>query len=260
MSSAERDEALARYLDREMTAPDATVMQALAAGPIDPSQALPLADAQRLLDPSPLPVETGFCTLPHGVGHVAVRTAMPKVSGEMIDWWFDWHPRDPLRYRVWHPKAHLDNSLQEPAQPRQKRHWGAVHHPVEDVGTGIVHARIAFLDPRAMGISESALSHPKPATIVCGYAGDDRLRMRHSPMFHVFLYEGDGVVLRSRFWLGAAIRPYGPLGPIGERLLNNRQVRRRALPKRLPQALAQHCAEEYANLGTLLPELYERFA
>jgi hypothetical protein len=36
-------------------------------------------------------------------------------------------------------------------------------------------------------------------------------------------------------------------------------VRRRALPKGLPQALATHCAEEYANLGVLLPELYERF-
>ncbi|MGH2912988.1 MAG: DAPG hydrolase family protein [Solirubrobacteraceae bacterium] len=36
-------------------------------------------------------------------------------------------------------------------------------------------------------------------------------------------------------------------------------VRRRALPKRLPQALATHCAEEYANLGALLPELFGRF-
>jgi hypothetical protein len=28
----------------------------------------------------------------------------------------------------------------------------------------------------------------------------------------------------------------------------------------LPRALARHCAEEYANLATLLPELFERFA
>jgi len=28
------------------------------------------------------------------------------------------------------------------------------------------------------------------------------------------------------------------------------------LPADLPRALANHCAEEYSNLGALLPELY----
>ncbi|HEX4508724.1 MAG TPA: hypothetical protein VH328_01535, partial [Burkholderiaceae bacterium] len=70
---------------------------------------------------------------------------------------------------------------------------------------------------------------------------------------------GGGVVLRSSFWLGAAVRPYGPLGAVGERLLNNRRVRRATLPAALPRALATHCAEEYANLAELLPELYTRF-
>jgi hypothetical protein len=36
-------------------------------------------------------------------------------------------------------------------------------------------------------------------------------------------------------------------------------VQRRALPKGLPRALAHHCAEEYSNLGVLLPQLYETF-
>jgi hypothetical protein len=66
-------------------------------------------------------------------------------------------------------------------------------------------------------------------------------------------------VLRSRFWLGAALRPYGALGAPGERLLNNRLVRRAMLPAGLPRALAIHCAEEYTNLAALLPELYEGF-
>ena len=37
---------------------------------------------------------------------------------------------------------------------------------------------------------------------------------------------------------------FGALGAPGERLLNNRFVRRRALPAALPRALALHCAEE----------------
>jgi FAD/FMN-containing dehydrogenase len=34
---------------------------------------------------------------------------------------------------------------------------------------------------------------------------------------------------------------------------------RAALPRALPHALAIHCAEEYANLAALLPELWRRF-
>lgn len=260
------------YLTRPMDCPAQDVLEAIEAGPIDPGEALALANVDRLLDPAPLERETGWCVLPDGVAYVAVRTAMPSVSAEMVDWWFDWHPRDPLRYRIWHPLAHSDNSLEQAPHAHAKAHWGAVHHPVEDVGTGMVHARIEFKAPTEMGMSSDALDDPEVATIVCGYAGDDRLRMRHSPMFHVFLRDGGnavggsgvsknraGVVLRSRFWLGAALRPYGPLGGAGEALLNRPAVRRRALPKGLPRALARHCAEEYANLGAILPGLYDRF-
>ncbi|HEY3969972.1 MAG TPA: hypothetical protein VGL79_01120 [Solirubrobacteraceae bacterium] len=281
-------DALSDYLARAMKVPEQKTLAAIERGPIEPRQALALDAVDRLLDPAPLDCETGWCVLDNGVAYVAVRTAMPNVSGEMIDWWFDWHPRDPLRYRVWHPAAHSDNSLEPASRPRAKAHWGTVHHPVEDVGTGVVHARIEFKAPTEMGMSSDALDDARVASIVCGYAGDDRLRVRHSPMFHVFLRAGDGprdsdnrglgndadktvgdhiaekrdsagVVLRSRFWLGAALRPYGALGGLAEPLLNTKVVRRRALPQHLPQALATHCAEEYANLGALLPELYERF-
>ena len=32
-----------------------------------------------------------------------------------------------------------------------------------------------------------------------------------------------------------------------------------AMPAGLPRALATHCAEEYANLAAILPDLYRRF-
>ncbi len=81
-------------------------------------------------------------------------------------------------------------------------------------------------------------------------------------MAHVFLAADDGVVLRSHFWLGAAIRPYLPL-PLATpaaALLNRRRFRDLALPDGLAPALARHCAEEYANLAELLPELYASYA
>lgn len=256
--SAVGESGLERYLERPMAPPAPEVLAALEGGPIDPARALPLAEIDRLRDPAPLATETGWCRLPDGVAFVAVRTAMPGVSEEMVEWWFDWHPRDPLRYRIWHPRDHSGNSFEPPASPGAKPHWGAVHHPVEDVGTGTEHVRISFLPPRELGFADDVLDDPAVATVVCGMVGDDRLRMRHSAMAHVFLRADDGLVLRSHFWLGAALRPYlpAPLAAPAARALNNRVVRRRALPERLPAGLARHCAEEYSNLAAILPELY----
>jgi len=252
---------LETYLDRPMTPPDPAVLAAIDAGPIDPALALPESELDRLLDPAPLDAENGWCRRPDAVAYVAVRTAMAGVSAEMVDWWFDWHADDALRYRVWHPLAHRSNRVERPATPAAKAHWHTVHHPVENVGTGMVRARISFHPPTATGFSTDALEDPRVGTIVCGFAGDDTRRVRHSRMVHVWLRDGDGLVLRSRFWLGAALRPYAPapLATLGERLLNRPAVRRAALPRGLPQGLAHHCAEEYANLATLLPELYARY-
>ena len=84
--------------------------------------------------------------------------------------------------------------------------------------------------------------------------------MRHSLMVHVFLRDGEGVVLRSHFWMGALIRPYlpGPLAAPSWRA-GQRLRARTGDAIRLPAALANHCAEEYANLAVLLPELHRRF-
>jgi phloretin hydrolase len=249
------------YLSRPLSPPDPAVLEAVEGGPIDPGRADSRDDVDALLDPAALPQENGWCLLPDGCGYVAIRSEMPGVSGEMVDWWFDWHPRDPIRYRVWHPLAHEHNRLEPAASPGEKPYWDTVHHPVEDIGTGTVHARISFVRPQSLGFGAGALDRPDVAAIVGGFAGDDRRRMQHTKMVHVFLRSNGGVALRSRFWLGAALRPYAPkpLADLGAALLNRPAVRRRLLPKNAARALARHCAEEYANLAALLPELYERF-
>ena len=256
------DTYLEELLGRPVAALDPEAEAAIRSGPIDPELALDRADLDRLLDPAPTSAENGWCELSDGVGYVAVRTPMPAVTGEMVDWWFDWHPREPIRYRVWHPQAHVSNSLEPPTGPGAKMHWGAIHHPVEDVGVGVAHARIAFLRPTETGFGTDALDDPRVATIVGGHVGDDRRRSRHTLMVHVFLADGDGLVLRSRFWFGALMRPYlpAPLAAPAAALMNTATVRRRLLPAGLPEAVAHHCAEEYANLAELLPDLHACYA
>ncbi|MFN8151288.1 MAG: hypothetical protein U0R24_09195 [Solirubrobacterales bacterium] len=250
---------LGPWLERPLSPVEPAVLASIEAGPIDPADALPRDDLDRLRDPAPLAVETGWCRLSDGVGYVAVRTAMPAVDAALVDWWFDWHPDDPARYRIWHPAAHVSNRVERPATGGAKAHWGTTHHPVEDVGLGVTDVRIEFRSPSELGFSDDALDDERVGTIVAGFAGEDGRRLRHTLMAHVFLRDGDGdgLVLRSRFWLGAAIRPYGPAplaAPLGL-LLNRSAIRRLAVPDVAPPALARHCAEEYANLAALLPEL-----
>jgi hypothetical protein len=253
--------ALEEYLTRPLTPPDPAVLDAIEQ-PLDPTLAQSADDVDVLLDPAELSGECGWCLLPDGCGYVAMCTEMPGVTGEMVDWWFDWHPRDPVRYRVWHPLAHKGTAYEPADAPGEKPFWGTVHHPVEDIGIGTVHARIAFHRPEVFGFSRRALDRPGVATIVAGFAGDDRRRMQHTKMIHVFLESNGGVVLRSRFWLGAVIRPYAPapLAALVARAVNRPAVRRRMLPAEAPRALARHCAEEYTNLAALLPELHAKFA
>jgi len=264
-ADAHRDEAaagLSGLLDRPMATVDGGARDAIAAGPIDPARALAPDAVGRLLEPGDLPAETGWCRLRDGTGYAAVRTPMPGVTAEMIDWWFDWHPRDPLRYRIWFPGAHQGISVDPAPRPEAKPYWGTVHHPVEDVGLGMQHLRIRFLDPAAFGFPPGALDDPAVATIVCGIVGDDRRRVWHTRMCHFARRAGDGVELRSRFWLGAVIGPFGPaaLSNAAARVLNAPVLRRRLVPGRAPRAMAEHCAAEYANLAALLPELFREYA
>lgn len=237
------EENLDAYLSRPMAPPAPAVLAAIDGGPVDPTEALSLDSMDRLLDPSPLSVETGWCWTPDHVAYTAVRTSMPGTSAEMWDWWFDWHPRDPLRYRIWHPKAHFGTCF-EPASARlAKPFWGTVHYPEEDVGTGRQTIRLAFKPPSECGFSTDALDHPDVATIVCAHSGSPDGQAQFGLFAHVFLHADNGLVLRSHFWNGAAV-PADLRGALAAQL------------PQLPHALAHHCAEEYSNLAALLPELY----
>ena len=180
----------------------------------------------------------------------------------MLDWWFAWHPHDSLRYRIWFPGAHAGISIDAAATPGAKPYWNTVHHPVEDVGLGMQHLRIRFMDPVAFGFPADVLQHPSVATIVCGVVGDDRRHAWHTRMCHFARHTDAGIELRSRFWMGAELRLLtgSALARPIDRVLALPATRRRLVPRRAPRLMAGHCAAEYANLAALLPQLYATYA
>jgi hypothetical protein len=255
------DGELERLLERPMAPVAPAVEQAIAAGPADPSEVLRPHEVARLLEPGHLPGETTWCNTAEGCGYAAVNTPMPGISGEMLDWWFSWHPHDALRYRIWFPGAHEDISFEPAAELAAKPYWNSVHHPVEDIGLGMQRLRIRFLDPVAFGFPPGVLDDAAVATIVCGLVGDDRLGVWHTRMCHFGRRTGEGLELRSRFWIGSELRLFARsalVAPIN-RLLGLPAVRRAAIPRRAARAMARHCAAEYANLASLLPELFGRY-
>jgi hypothetical protein len=255
-------EYLAELMRRPIAGPPDEAEAAIAASPFEPSLAQALADADRLCDPEPLEVETGWTVLPDGSVQVAVATAMPDLTPEMVEWWFDWHPRRSGRYRVWHPSAHIANALVPADPPQAKPSWGTVNLVEEDIGSGPITARIEFLSPSNFGFAGDYPDDATVGTIICARVGDSRVT--HTDMAHVFLRDGEGLMLRSRFWIGERIRPRlpGPADFIGEAIepfLSRRTIRRLAIPAGLGPGLTRHCAEEYSHLNLILPGLFERF-
>ena len=70
-----------------------------------------LSEVNRLLDPAPMQLETGFERLSNGVLHVATRTDLHGCSGEMFEWWFRSRP-NTQHYVWWHPIDHLSSEWQ----------------------------------------------------------------------------------------------------------------------------------------------------
>lgn len=256
-------EYLEELLKKPLPEIDPAVALALEASPFEPEDAVSRADIDRLCDPEPLDVESGWTIMPDRSIQIAVETAMPDLTPEMVDWWFDWHSRRSDRYRVWHPVAHFGNGFVPATSPGKKPSWGVVNFPDEDVGDGRMTITAEFQSPREFGFKDDYLEDPEVGTILCARVGDRW--MTHTDMAHVFLREGDGLRLRSRFWVGLRVRPRlpGPLsvaeGPL-QALASRSIVRGFAIPEGVAPGLARHCAEEYTNLNAVLPGLFERFS
>jgi hypothetical protein len=65
-----------------------------------------LGNVADLLRPSYLPLETDIARCADGGLGVAVWTARPGTTAEMIDRWFGWHLSRTAHYKLWHPQAH----------------------------------------------------------------------------------------------------------------------------------------------------------
>ncbi|WP_086975945.1 DAPG hydrolase family protein [Archaeoglobus fulgidus] len=215
---------------------------------------LSFSEKDKMLDEGYLPYENGFHHFPDGRAYVACLTKMPKVSAEMIYWWFRWHSEEAIRYQIWYPGKHFDVRTDE---------TGSTHYVTEDVGTGKQRIVIRFMTPAEFGFSKEKLEtiDLKRNAIICARVGAEIPGhvVWHTWMCHYAREAEKGVELRSRFWIGEEIEVSGPLALILARLLNRQAVKRRMIPGNIGRHMFHHCAQEYHHLAEILPEVYEEF-
>lgn len=217
----------------------------------------------RLFESGYLDCEDGFCRLEDGSTYVSVLTQMPKVSIDMIDWWFWWHAAEGLRYQIWYPEMHFDISsdfgghYEDDSKSYSERLHLSAHLVTEDVGVGKDKILIDFMHPTDFGFDSNKLNADQ-TTIICARVGSPSRGVWGTEMCHFVRTVEQGVEMRSRFWIGNKVQRMGGFGQaILNAILNQPFVKRKLIPKSIGKSMFHHCSQEYHNLAEFLPELYQ---
>jgi hypothetical protein len=170
---------------------------------------MPSTPVDRLWDPSPMALETGYERLADGSLHVACRTDLHRCNGEKFEWWFRSQP-GTREYVWWHPVDHVSSEWLDCSKGT---HVGSIH-TVEEYFTGRPFAQlvIQFRDPHGFfdpSKYDEAKRTKQTSSAVCARGGrswnapgDQADRMLGSRLFHVTRDTNWGCVVRSHFLLG----------------------------------------------------------
>lgn len=252
-----------KYLNRPLSPMPEDHQAILEAGKgITLSEVLTRDKINRLFDKGYHDTENGYHRLVDGSHYITVLTKMPKVSIEMLDWWFWWHAAEHVRYQIWYPGMHVANDADfrgrykdESLSYRERLHL-STHLVTEDVGLGMDKIMIDFMHPKDFGFDETKLS-PTKNTIICARVGSPDKGAWGTEMCHFVRLAEDGVEMRSRFWIGQKIyRMGGVAQSLLNGILNSTFVKKKLIPKDVGWCMFRHCSQEYHNLADILPEIY----
>ena len=252
-----QDSPLAGYFRPDMAPLSPHAREGVLIGGQSPELFPDLSEAPSLLDPGYWPVETGYSACPDGSARIFALTPMPGVEPAMWDWWFGWHGDEALKYKLWHPRAHVHVAWAD-GEGDLGRYVGRTSKVVEYVGASRLDLTIRFVPPASLGLDEARLA-AQGEVAICARGGLAGAPVETGWLIHHLRPTADGCEMRSRFWLGGPyIRPRGMAGPLGVAL---GAVAARLSPLSLRDAgdLLVHCSQEMTHLAAILPDLYADF-
>jgi hypothetical protein len=248
----------AGYFYRELANIPIEDLERVNSDPERHDRATPIQDRAALAETGYLEMETGYAVMPDGSGVAATLVKMPGVTPEMLDWWFNWHCLEDLRYAIWCPVAHYAVRAKDPARhlddsgiPPASRIHGSVHYVTERIHTRFPQRiRIEFLSPEEFGIPEPGGDESRLARAICANVYLAGLGLPIAAFLHAVRVTGDGVEYRSRYWSGYLVR-------------DGRPVRVKLPPvvdvMELVRGICIHSLMEYHNLASFLPDIYREY-
>lgn len=242
------------FYDEAMRPLPPHVVDALALGP----QAEPLLDDRddlaSFLD-SDSRTENGYTVCGDGSIVVAVRTDLPRNTPAMWDWWFGWHGSDARRYKLWHPRAHVDARWADGEGERPDHSWvGRTSLVKEYLGATFAHAAIRFVPPAEFG-----LVVPDDQLTICARLGDAIRPVDVGWLVHHVRPTDGGAEMRSRFWLGGrhiSVRGDRPAKALLDRVAAPVAGRLLGASAQSAAELLIHCSQEMSHLAAFLPDLH----
>ena len=215
-----------------------------------------IEEAPRMLEPGYWPVETGFTRASDLSIRMFCLTQMPGVSPQMWDWWFGWHGCEAQRYKLWHPRAHVDARWADGGV--HEAYIGRTSLISEYLGSGLKQAAISFIRPSEIGCDEERLA-AQGEVMVCARIGIPGTPLKGGWLLHQIRPVEGGSEMRSRMWLGGENSALGEGTSSVSRGLMwlMRPATKMLLPD--PAELLVHNAQEMAHLAGFLPALYAEF-
>ena len=252
------DKPYAKYWNPQLAPLSDATQQALLTGPLASALLPSLADAPNLLSNEPPVIDAGYGFAEDGTLYVALSTPMPGTVPKMVDWWFWWHNGESQRYKLWHPRAHVNAEFGDPDSPSRKgrdRYVGRTSFVHEHIGSPLHAVVIQFIPPSQLGMDESRVADPEQATVVCARIGFAEHPLDFGYLVHHVRRVPGGSLMRCHFWIGGEAAHLRTQSPVGE--LISKLARRIKKPTRHEaQDLLVHASQEMAHLATFLPALY----
>lgn len=232
------------------------VAEALLIGPQAQELFAPASAAASMAEPGYWPVETGYTCPTDGSIRVFCLTEMPGVTPMMWDWWFGWHGCEAQRYKLWHPKAHIDARW---ADGRNDENYiGRTSLITEYLGPSVLKGAIGFVPPAVMGFNQDRLA-AQGEVVICARVGVPETALKGGWLLHQLRPVAGGSEMRSRMWMGGENTALGDNpGAIRRGLARAiRPVASKLLPA--PADLLVHNAQEMTHLAGFLPQLFDEF-
>ncbi len=211
---------------------------------------IPFEKKNDILSVVDLQGEVGYAKMDDGTFLVSMICPMPKITPEMINWWFWWHPQADERYQVWFPGEHFGIGYSK----KQKEYFNKsscppfennTQYPLEKISGAKLPLRIDFVTPEEFGFSKQIMEKNNIPLIVCGHVGVFNNLLRHTEMAHIFKKTENGLFMISRFWLGKTMK--------------SRLLKKLIITEDMAKGMAEHCCVEYRNLFEILPVLYDKY-